>query len=109
MSPLPKWAVYQKGHSTATCESQADHGSSQLAAGAAPGGEGAAEAGAIWFFWKQDRHKTGLPCVGRNGTVVSSPQAEHRVLVSVRTLGPPVARFALHCLQRLGSFLKSLS
>ena len=60
-------------------------------------------------FWKHDRHSTGRPCVGRNGTVVSIPQAEQCVRVSVRTRGPPLARFALHCLQRLGSFLKSLS
>ena len=61
------------------------------------------------FFWKQERHRTGRPCVGRNGTVVSSLQAEHLVRVSVRTRGPPLARLALHCLQCLGSFLKSLS
>ena len=60
-------------------------------------------------FWKHERHRTGLPWVGRNGTVVSMPHAEHFVRVSVLTLGPPLARFALHCLQRLGSFLKSLS
>ena len=60
-------------------------------------------------FWKHDRQSTGRPWVGRKGTVVSMPQAEQWVRVSVRTRGPPIARLALHCLQRLGSFLKSLS
>ena len=60
-------------------------------------------------FWKHERHRTGRPCVGRKGTVVSSPHAEHLVRVSVRTRGPLFARFALHCLQRLGSFLNCLS
>src|SRR5713101_417010 len=62
--------------------------------------------------WKHSRQKTGLPCVGRNGTVVSLPHCEQFVLVSVRAgAGPPEcsARFALHVLQRLGSFLKPLS
>jgi hypothetical protein len=36
------------------------------------------------------------------------PQAEHVVRVSARTR-PPLARFALHCLQCLGSFLNCLS
>ena len=61
------------------------------------------------IFWKHDRQSTGRPWVGRNGTVVSIPQAEQWVRVSVLTRGPPFARLALHCLQRLGSFLKSLS
>ena len=47
--------------------------------------------------------------MGRNGTVVSTPHAEQWVRVSALTRGPPLARFALHCLQRFGSFLKSLS
>ena len=59
-------------------------------------------------FWKQARHSTGLPWVGLNGTVVSRPQAEQVVRVSERTR-PPLARFALHCLQCLGSFLNCLS
>jgi hypothetical protein len=59
-------------------------------------------------FWKQARHKTGLPCVGLNGTVVSLPHSEHVVLVSERTR-LPLARFALHCLQCFGSFLNCLS
>ena len=59
-------------------------------------------------FWKQARQRTGLPCVGLNGTVVSVPQAEQVVRVSDRTR-PPLARFALHCLQCLGSFLNCLS
>jgi hypothetical protein len=44
-----------------------------------------------------------------NGTVVSSAHYEHVVRVSERTLGPPRTRFALHCLQCLGSFLNCLS
>ncbi len=67
--------------------------------------------------WKQDRQKTGRPCVGLNGTVVSTPHAEHSVRVSVRDSGkaataaapsvdrPKPARFALQSLQRFGSFL----
>jgi hypothetical protein len=67
--------------------------------------------------WKHSRQNTGRPCVGRNGTVVSLPHCEQVVLVSERIgvappfAPPPVpsARFALHALQRLGSFLKPLS
>ena len=59
-------------------------------------------------FWKQARHRTGLPCVGLNGTVVSVPHSEQVVRVSERTR-LPLARFALHCLQCLGSFLNCLS
>jgi hypothetical protein len=55
------------------------------------------------------RHSTGLPCVGLNGTVVSSPQSEHFVRVSARTRDPLELRFALHCLQRFGSFMNCLS
>jgi hypothetical protein len=47
--------------------------------------------------------------VGLNGTVVSSPHSEQVVLVSARTRVPPELRFALHCLQRLGSFRNCLS
>ena len=36
-------------------------------------------------FWKQERHSTGLPCVGLNGTVVSAPHSEQVVRVSGRT------------------------
>src|SRR5208337_3602090 len=60
-------------------------------------------------FWKQDRQSTGRPCVGLNGTVVGSPHCEQVVRVSGRTLEPPRTRFALHCLQCLGSFLNCLS
>lgn len=60
-------------------------------------------------FWKQERHSTGLPWVGLNGTVVSAPHSEQVVRVSVRTRALPLARLALHCLQRLGSFLNCLS
>jgi hypothetical protein len=35
--------------------------------------------------------------------------SEQVVRVSGRTLGPPLARFALHCLQCFGSFLNCLS
>ena len=65
--------------------------------------------------WKHSRQKTGRPWFGLNGTVVSLPQPEQ--LVRVSTLGRtprgavPVelGRLALQALQRLGSFLKSLS
>src|SRR5688572_16911264 len=68
--------------------------------------------------WKHSRQKTGRPCVGRNGTVVSFPHAEQLVVVSTRSrpiVDPPPpeagrdARLALQLLQRLGSFLKFLS
>src|SRR5215467_7245926 len=63
--------------------------------------------------WKHSRQKTGRPCVGRKGTVVSFPHCEQLVLVSARTGVelPPTdsARLALHALQRLGSFLNPLS
>src|SRR5919106_3228808 len=64
--------------------------------------------------WKHSLQKTGRPCVGRKGTVVSLPHAEQVVWVSTRSrmLGPDVtrfARFALHVLQRFGSFLNCLS
>jgi hypothetical protein len=65
--------------------------------------------------WKHSRQKTGRPCVGRKGTVVSFPHCEQFVFVSER-IGeacppppPPSARFALQALQRLGSFLNPLS
>src|ERR1700731_2835723 len=66
--------------------------------------------------WKHSRQKTGRPCVGRKGTVVSLPHWEQLVFVSAR-IGeallppppPPSARLALQALQRLGSFLKPLS
>jgi hypothetical protein len=44
-----------------------------------------------------------------NGTVVDSPHSEHVVRVSERTREVPLLRFALHCLQRLGSFMNCLS
>ena len=65
--------------------------------------------------WKHSLQNTGRPCVGRNGTVVSFPHAEHWVCVSTRSLtgaGPALtrlARLALHVLQRFGSFLNCLS
>src|ERR1700757_4829102 len=63
--------------------------------------------------WKHSRQKTGRPCVGRKGTVVSFPHCEQLVLVSARMgeAPPPTAsaRLALQALQRLGSFLKPLS
>src|SRR6266849_2216587 len=62
--------------------------------------------------WKHSRQKTGRPCVGRNGTVVSLPHCEQFVLVSERIWPPPPppsARFALQPLHRLGSFLNPLS
>src|SRR5205085_4795964 len=64
--------------------------------------------------WKHSLQNTGRPWVGRNGTVVSLPHAEQVVCVSTRLdmVGPAttrLARFALHALQRLGSFLNCLS
>src|SRR6202007_3226973 len=63
--------------------------------------------------WKHSRQKTGRPCVGRKGTVVSFPHCEQLVLVSARMgeAPPPTAsaRLALQALHRLGSFLKPLS
>jgi hypothetical protein len=71
---------------------------------------------AAFFPVKHSRQSTGRPCVGLKGTVVSLPQAEHSVRVSTRgwtglAFGPWIAamRFALHVLQRLGSFLNCLS
>jgi hypothetical protein len=65
-------------------------------------------AGVVCFFWKQERHKTGLFWVGLKGTVVSSPHSEQVVLVSARTRVPEL-RLALHCLQRFGSLRNCLS
>jgi hypothetical protein len=65
--------------------------------------------------WKHSLQNTGRPCVGRKGTVVSLPHAEHCVCVSTRSLagaGPALARLArlaLHVLHRFGSFLNCLS
>src|SRR5215469_14093455 len=63
--------------------------------------------------WKHSLQKTGRPCVGRKGTVVSFPHCEQLVLVSVRAGAAcpptPSARFALQDLQRFGSFLNPLS
>src|ERR1051325_4332928 len=64
--------------------------------------------------WKHSLQKTGRPCVGLNGTVVSLPQAEQVVKVSTRSRATPApagraARLDLQDLQRFGSFLKFLS
>src|SRR5215475_9456021 len=64
--------------------------------------------------WKHSLQNTGRPCVGRKGTVVSFPHAEHVVCVSIRSrIEVPAftrfARLALHPLQRFGSFLNCLS
>src|SRR4029450_13305958 len=64
--------------------------------------------------WKHSLQKTGRPCVGLNGTVVSRPHAEQLVTVSTRSraIGAPAGRLArlpLQFLHRLGSFLKFLS
>src|SRR5712691_7579271 len=69
---------------------------------------------AYFLDWKHSLQKTGRPCVGLNGTVVSLPQFEQLVTVSTRsgaTMAPAgrLARFALQALHRLGSFLKFLS
>src|SRR5580704_14695793 len=64
--------------------------------------------------WKHSRQKTGRPCVGRKGTVVSRPHWEQMAEVSTRPDGTPRSEglfclFTLHALQRFGSFLKSFS
>src|SRR6478672_559038 len=63
--------------------------------------------------WKHSLQKTGRPCVGLKGTVVSLPHAEQWVTVSTRSLADApagrLARLPLHALQRFGSFLKFLS
>src|SRR5262245_54026679 len=64
--------------------------------------------------WKHSLQKTGRPCVGLNGTVVSLPQAEQVVKVSTRSRGSVapagrLARLLLQALHRFGSFLKFLS
>src|ERR671934_1378505 len=64
--------------------------------------------------WKHSLQKTGRPCVGLKGTVVSLPQAEHVVTVSTRSRATPApagraARLPLQVLHRFGSFLKFLS
>jgi hypothetical protein len=65
--------------------------------------------------WKHSRQKTGRPCVGRKGTVVSLPHCEHVVFVSERVCEapppppPPSARLALQPLHLFGSFLNPLS
>lgn len=83
-------------------------------------GEGAVTAGSLrCLFWKHCRHRTGRPCVGLKGTVVSMPHSEQVVRVSVREIpaaaGPEPgrkaapARLDLQGLHRLGSFLNCLS
>src|SRR5438067_10813240 len=63
--------------------------------------------------WKHSLQKTGRPCVGLKGTVVSFPHAEQFVTVSTRSRATApagrLARLPLHALQRFGSFLKFLS
>jgi hypothetical protein len=71
------------------------------------------------LLWKHCRQSTGRPCVGLNGTVVSTPHSEHSVRVSVRdrpaaagpvpVFNPTPERLDLHGLQRFGSFLNCLS
>ena len=74
-----------------------------------------AVAAVVRFCWKHSRQNTGLPCVGLKGTVVSLPHCEQAVRVSTFGYAPGVempsalARFPLHALQRLGSFLNCLS
>src|SRR5437879_9184028 len=67
--------------------------------------------------WKHSRQKTGLPCVGLKGTVVSLPHCEQTVLVSTLVWEWPwggadpntATRFDLQALHRFGSFLNCLS
>src|SRR5580765_4477639 len=78
------------------------------------GGAQTPPAPANFFDWKHSLQKTGRPCVGRKGTVVSFPHAEQFVTVSTRSraTGPPAGRLArlpLQALHRFGSFLKFLS
>jgi len=78
-------------------------------------GKGQAVAAVVRRCWKHSLQRTGRPCVGLKGTVVSLPQAEQLVRVSTRgrdaeELGPAEeVRLDLHALQRLGSFLNCLS
>jgi hypothetical protein len=55
---------------------------------------------------KHGRQNTGRFCLGWNGTVVSIPQPEH--LTCVEMIGRLFDCLALHCLQRLGVFVKPL-
>src|SRR5665213_3550036 len=67
--------------------------------------------------WKHSRQKTGRPCVGLNGTVVSFLHCEHTARVSVLGKfgadgGVPFrtdTRFILQALHLLGGFLNCLS
>src|SRR4029079_14811324 len=71
-----------------------------------------APAADVFLAWKHSRQKTGRPCVGRNGTVVSLPHWEQLAVVSTLLwppFPPPSWRLLLHALQRLGSFRKFLS
>src|SRR5208337_512258 len=79
------------------------------------GGKSQALAAVARRCWKHSRQKTGRPCVGLNGTVVSLPQPEQLVRVStlgrlpVEVVPRVVARLPLQALQRLGSYLNCLS
>jgi hypothetical protein len=70
-----------------------------------------AVAAIVFLLWKHSLQNTGRPWVGLKGTVVSRPQWEQFVVVSTRPgpEGAPPCRFALHALQRFGSFLNALS
>jgi len=72
------------------------------------------EAPGDFFCWKHERHRTGRPCVGLNGTVVSRPHEAQVAVVSTRSRGAPgagpcAARFALQARQRFGSLRNPLS
>lgn len=71
-------------------------------------GSGAIWAAALRLSSKHDRHSTGRPWVGLNGTVVTLPQVEQVTRVSAWTLNPRTARLTLHSGHRLGSFLNCL-
>jgi hypothetical protein len=60
-------------------------------------------------FSKQARQNTGLPWLGRKGTVVSVPHSAQTVRVSGRVREALAARLALHSLQCLGSFANCLA
>ena len=63
---------------------------------------------ALRTFWKQARHRTGLPCLGLNGTVVSAPHSAHFTCVSGRGARREPS-LPLHLLQRFGSFVNCFS
>ena len=64
---------------------------------------------ALGLFAKHVLHRTGLPCVGLNGTVVSLPHCEQVTCVSIRRRPVLPCFLALHCLQCFGTFVNPFS